>query len=360
MEMSLSLQTRYWQLDKSKLNIDILKEAAALMQKDGLVAFPTETVYGLGANGLSAKAVEKIFLAKGRPSDNPLILHIDKKELLNKLSSEVPETAQKLIEKFWPGPLTLVVKKANNIPDVVTAGLATVAVRMPNHPVALRLIELAGMPIAAPSANLSGKPSPTTAQAVQEDLDGKIEAIIDAGSTNVGLESTVVDCSCEVPEILRPGGITEEQIVEVVGKVNRDYDLTAEKPKAPGMKYRHYAPNAPLYIIDFVVSDEFLLKKIHLLQKAQKRVGVLADAGTVAKLPKGVLSCGNWQTADDYGYVATNLYSWLREFDSHKVEIIFARGVKEDGLGKAIMNRLKKAAGLKIINSEKELDSFLT
>ena len=354
------MQTKYWHLDKRKLDMDILKEAACVIKNDGLVAFPTETVYGLGANGLSSKAVEKIFLAKGRPADNPLILHIDRQEWLNELASEVPVTAQKLMAEFWPGPLTLVVKKAPNIPDAVTAGLATVAVRMPQHPVALKLIELSGVPLAAPSANLSGKPSPTTAEAVKEDLAGKIEAIIDAGSTNVGLESTVVDCTTEVPEILRPGGVTEEEIARVVGRVDKAYGLQVEKPKAPGMKYRHYAPKAPLYIVDFVVADSVLLEFLQTLLEAGKSIGVLADAKTLAVLPSKVVGLGGWSEKEEFEYVAANLYSWLREFDSKQVDVIIAKGVPEVGLGQAIMNRLKKAAGLKMIGSQEELLKILT
>ncbi len=228
-------------------------EAARILQENEVVAFPTETVYGLGANAKSDAAVEKIFKAKGRPSDNPLIVHISNKNQLEGLVMSVPSSAEKLIEAYWPGPLTIIFnKKENVLSEKVTAGLDTVAIRMPDHPVALAIIEAAGLPIAAPSANRSGKPSPTTAQHVIDDLDGRIIGVVDGGETGVGVESTVVDCTGPVPIILRPGGVTKEQLQEVVGEIIVDPSLKEGKgaPKSPGMKYTHYAPDAPVYLVE--------------------------------------------------------------------------------------------------------------
>lgn len=354
------MQTKYWQLDKEKINSKILQQAAKIIKNDGLVAFPTETVYGLGANGLSENAVEKIYLAKGRPSDNPLILHIDDVSWLDVLARQVPLSARKLIERFWPGPLTVVLKKGGNIPELVTAGLDTIAIRMPNHPIALKLIEFAGVPVAAPSANLSGRPSPTTSQAVQEDLDGRIDAVISAGSANIGLESTVVDCTGEIPEILRPGSITKEQLELVVGNVAKCYDLNVKVPRSPGMKYRHYAPIAPLYIINFEVTDDALLKFFNQLLQEKRQVGVLANSRLLSVLPDDIVGLGGWHLEDDLDYIASNLYGWLRMFDEAKVDVVIAQGVKKEGLGQAIMNRMEKAAGLKFLSSETDLLGFFT
>lgn len=234
-----------------------------------MVAFPTETVYGLGANALSDEAVNKIYEAKGRPSDNPLIVHISKMEDVDKYVEEIPEQAKKLMNAFWPGPLTVILKvKQGILSNKVTAGLPTVGIRMPNHPVALALIEASGLPIAAPSANLSGKPSPTKFQHVYKDLNGKISGIVDGGETGVGVESTVIDCTEPIPVILRPGGTTREEIEGIIGSVGMDRQVKeeVEKPKSPGMKYTHYAPAAPMYLVDG--SSAFYKKRWILCEKS--------------------------------------------------------------------------------------------
>ena len=345
------MQTRFWRLSKEQPDRGALAEAAEIIRTDGLIAFPTETVYGLGANGLSALAVEKIFAAKGRPSDNPLILHIADYECLENLTSEVPPNALALMAAFWPGPLTLVLKKSALIPDNVTAGLDTVAIRMPASDVALGLIELAKVPLAAPSANLSGRPSPTLASAVEQDLSGRIDGIIDAGGTDIGLESTVVDCTCKVPVLLRPGAVTVEQLIAVLGVLDFSSGFSSETPAAPGMKYRHYAPQAPVYLLAEDFSQPELKVFVEQVLAAGKRVGVLAGAADLAGLPEQVVGYGGWQGEDDLAGLAANLYSWLRGFDEAGVDLILSRQVKTDGLGLAIMNRLHKAAGGREIRS---------
>lgn len=347
------MQTRLWRLIKNEeqLNEEKLNEAAALIRAGEVVAFPTETVYGLGANGLDGNAVSKIFAAKGRPADNPLILHIAEKSEIEKLTTGLSANAQALMQAFWPGPLTLVVPKSAIIPDEVSAGIDTVAVRMPIHPVARRLIELADCPIAAPSANKSGKPSPTNAQDVLEDMEGIIAGIIDGGSSDIGVESTVVDTTAPVPVILRPGGITKEMLEEVLGVVEIDPALTGNsecRPKAPGMKYRHYAPQAPMYLL---IGEEAAGQMKAAIAKglaSGKKIGVIANAEVAKNLPKDSnLVIRNWQ--EDMAVLAENLFSWLRDFDHKKVNVILAQGVTESGLGLALMNRMRKAAGNNIL-----------
>lgn len=345
--------TKKWTVDNAdpmKMNYPQLKEAAALLQQEEVVAFPTETVYGLGANALSDQAVLKIFEAKGRPGDNPLIVHITKKEQLTDLVDNLPEVAEKLMQAFWPGPLTLVLKSREVVSKYVTAGLDTLAVRMPDHPVALALMEVAGLPLAAPSANLSGKPSPTTAAHVDEDLDGKIAGIVDGGPTGVGLESTVVDCTMEIPVILRPGGVTKEQLEAVIGQVEVDPALTSQDqaPKSPGMKYTHYAPVAPVFLVEGGL--DFLKETVLTAQKDGKNVGLLVTEETKAELGEAgdvMLTCG---TRSDLSTVATHLYDALRAFNSTDVDIIFSETFPKTGVGAAIMNRLDKAAGHKVIS----------
>ena len=347
------MQTRLWRLIKNEeqLNEEKLKEAAVLIREGEVVAFPTETVYGLGANGLNGNAVRKIFAAKGRPADNPLILHIAEKREIEKLTTGLSANAQALMQAFWPGPLTLVVPKSSIIPDEVSAGLATVAVRMPVHPVARKLIGLAGCPIAAPSANKSGKPSPTNAQDVLEDMEGLIAGVIDGGSSDIGLESTVVDTTAPVPVILRPGGITKEMLEKVLGVVDVDPGLSGSsecRPKAPGMKYRHYAPKAPMYL--FVGEETAVQMEAAIIKglAAGKKIGVIADAAAASELPRdSMLVIKNWQ--EDQAVLAENLFAWLRDFDHAKVDVIMAQGVAENGLGLALMNRLRKAAGNNIL-----------
>ncbi|MBM7704067.1 L-threonylcarbamoyladenylate synthase [Metabacillus iocasae] len=325
-----------------------IKEAAKLLKKGEVVAFPTETVYGLGGDATSDQAVDKIFLAKGRPSDNPLIVHIGYKEQLSSIVTHVPMKAEKLIEQFWPGPLTIILPKKAGLSEKVTAGLSTVAVRMPAHPVALALLKEVNLPIAAPSANLSGKPSPTLAKHVINDLEGRISGVVDGGPTGVGLESTVLDCTGEVPVILRPGGVTKEQIEEVVGAVEVDQALVDEKeaPKSPGMKYTHYAPDALLMIVEG--SKSFLQAKIEEYQKEGKRVGVLTTMENQTFYQADVIkTCG---TRANLVTVASQLYDTLRSFNECELDVILSESFPYDGVGQAIMNRLTKAAGHKIIS----------
>lgn len=361
-----------------------LQEAAALLRAGETVAFPTETVYGLGANALDAAAVSQIFAAKGRPSDNPLIVHIARREAVDKLVTDVPELAGKAMDHFWPGPLTAILPCRDVIPNNVTAGLTTVGIRMPDHPIALRLIDLAGVPLAAPSANRSGRPSPTLADHVWEDLAGNIAGVVDGGPAGVGVESTVVDFTGDVPMILRPGGVTKEMLEEVLGEVRLDPALqgtaSAEsKPKAPGMKYTHYAPKAEMYLVEGKTDQDAMeYIKGHLIpeahQKGQK-VGVLTtDEHAKAFLvvdsdyhlapsvesfqdkvntvmtemmkPDVIRTVGR---GDDLNSVAAHLYDAIRSFDHTDVDVIYAETFPEQGVGLAIMNRLRKAAGQRVI-----------
>ena len=327
-----------------------LQEAARLLRENEAIAFPTETVYGLGANAMNDEAIAKIFEAKGRPSDNPLIVHIGARSQLGEIVREITPVAEELMKHFWPGPLTIILPKKDGISEKVTAGLDTVGVRMPDHPVALALIEAANVPVAAPSANRSGRPSPTLAHHVYEDLNGKIAGIVDGGATGVGVESTVVDCTSEVPTILRPGGITKEQLEEVIGTVSLDPALKdeKEKPKAPGMKYTHYAPKAPLSIVEG--SRDFIQQLVDKKKEEGYTVGVLTteEYQHVYKADV-VLSCG---VRSDLTSVATKLYDVLRTFDASEVDVIFSESFPNEGIGNAIMNRLTKAAGHHIIIEE--------
>lgn len=323
-------------------------DAAEILQQNEVVAFPTETVYGLGANATSDRAVDKIFKAKGRPSDNPLIVHISNKDQLNGLVAEIPVNAVKLIDAYWPGPLTIIFKNKEGVfSEKVTAGLDSVGIRMPDHPVALSIIEAAGLPIAAPSANRSGKPSPTTAQHVIDDLDGRIAGVVDGGETGVGVESTVVDCTGATPVILRPGGITKEQLEEVIGKVEVDPSLKEGKgaPKSPGMKYTHYAPDAPVYLVDGTKED--LQRFVDEKKNEGLKVGVLTTEESKDWYRADmILTVGR---RDDLNTVAQHLYDTLRAFNRSDVDIIFAEMFPEEGVGLAIMNRLQKAAGYRVI-----------
>lgn len=333
------METKFWQLH-SKNDDEIFQQAGALLRAGELVAFPTETVYGLGANGLDGKAVKKIYEAKGRPGDNPLILHIADINEIYTLTDKLSDIAQKLAEKFWPGPMTLVVPKSKIIPDEVSAGLPTVAVRFPVNKDAQRLIKAAGVPIAAPSANLSGKPSPTNAQDVLEDMNGKIAAVLDGGECTVGLESTIIDTTGDVATILRPGKITKEMIREALGTVDLDGVLKGEEiavPKAPGMKYRHYAPKAPMYLgKNKLVMD----KAIGQALAKNLKVGVIAT--------QPYSNCVNkiFVSIED---LANKLFYYLRDLDRVKVDVIYAEMVSDEGLGLAVMNRMRKAAGNQIL-----------
>lgn len=336
-----------------------IDRAADLIKSGGTVAFPTETVYGLGANGLDEAAVRRVFAAKGRPADNPLILHIASVADLPSLVLSVPAQAATLAEAFWPGPLTLVLPRAERVPALVSAGLPTVAVRMPSHPVALALIRAARLPVAAPSANLSGRPSPTTAGHVLADLDGRIDMILDGGPTAVGVESTVLDLSSPQPTLLRPGGVTVEMLTDVIGPVAIAPGATADpragtvvRPRSPGMKYRHYAPAAPLTLVEG--EAEAVAVKIEALlaeqRAAGKRVAALVSAelaGRLARDAAAVIAVLGQRR--DPATMAANLFARLRELDAAGVEAIVAEGYSEAGVGLALMNRLRRAAGGRIV-----------
>ena len=328
--------------------------AGKILSRGGLVAIPTETVYGLGANALDESASKKIYEAKGRPSDNPLIAHISCMDELSALVSEIPEAGRKLAEKYWPGPLTMVFPKKEIVPYGTTGGLETVAIRMPSDPVANRLIKLAGVPVAAPSANTSGRPSPTKAEHVVEDMNGKIEMIIDSGEVGIGVESTIVDVSGKVPMLLRPGAITMEMLRETLGEVEIDPailgPLSADvKPKAPGMKYRHYAPQAEMTLVEGEMEHvvEFINQEAKLALEAGLKVGIICTEESRESYQCGMLKViGSRENEES---VAHNLFAVLREFDDQKVDCIFSESFSKDRLGQAIMNRLCKAAGYHIV-----------
>ena len=329
-----------------------LPQAAEIIRRGGLVGIPTETVYGLGANGLDPKAVSRIFEAKGRPQDNPLILHITDVSWLERYCKEIPLTAYKLAEAYWPGPMTMILPRKDMVPDAVTAGLDTVGMRCPSHILCHELIRLADVPIAAPSGNTSGRPSPTTADHMREDMDGKIDAIVDGGPCSVGVESTIIDLTCTPPRLLRPGGISLEQLRAVLGQVDVDPAVTrllgaGEKPKAPGMKYRHYAPKAPVT----VVSGDPKTSAEYIAAHAAPEDGVIcfdefmplftSRAGT-----RPVMDLG---PAGDKEEQARHIFDALRSFDHTQVAAIWAQCPDTEGIGLAITNRLNKAAGFQII-----------
>ena len=377
--------------DRNHIKDEELGEAAGILRSGGLVAFPTETVYGLGGNALDEDAARKIYAAKGRPSDNPLIAHVSCVEEVEPLVKEIPEAGRKLMEAFWPGPLTMIFPKSEKVPYGTTGGLDTVAIRMPDDPVANRLIALAGVPVAAPSANTSGRPSPTTADHVWQDMNGRIDMIIDGGPVGIGVESTIVDVSSAVPAVLRPGAITMEMLEEVLGEVSVDPailgPLSADvRPKAPGMKYKHYAPKADLTLVEPGTGadresraeqvtgaeqkngadrntgaypetglDETqlqaMIRKVRELSRekieAGYKVGVICtDESRDCYTDGEVRSIGARKSQPS---VAHNLYALLREFDDLGVDYIFSESFPKDHLGQAIMNRLSKAAGYKIV-----------
>lgn len=329
---------------------DSLIEAGKIIRSGGLVVFPTETVYGIGADALNSEAVTTIFEAKGRPSDNPLIVHISDIKQLDLLTEEVTVMAKKLIEKFWPGPLTLLFNKKSSVPEKTTGGLDTVAVRMPANDVALKLIESAGVPVAAPSANISGKPSPTKVDHVVLDLYGKVDMIIDGGNTDIGIESTVLDLSLNKAVILRPGSITKEDIESVIDNVEVEYDksLDTDKsvlPKSPGQKYRHYRPEADMRV--FVGDEDCVIRRIVEEEKKYIEEGYNVAILTVDEhknyfSSSNIISLGSKENLSD---IAKNLYKALRECDYTKADIILSEGFDDYGVGKAIMNRLEKASG---------------
>lgn len=327
----------------------VLLQAGEIIKEGGLVAFPTETVYGLGGDALNRKSSQKIYAAKGRPSDNPLIVHICKWEAIYDIVSEIPENAKKLADAFWPGPLTMIFPKSDRVPLETTGGLSTVAVRMPSDKIALAFIEAAGGYIAAPSANKSGRPSPTVAKYVEEDLSGKIEMILDGGQACIGLESTIVDLTDGAPTILRPGYITKEMLDAVLGEVDMDPTMFTVRsdvaPKAPGMKYRHYAPKAELTII--AGEEKAVVEKINRLSiqavQAGKHVGIIGTKATQSFYQNGIVkSVGDRKNEET---IARELYKVLREFDDEEVDVIYSESFDDSGVGQAIMNRLLKAAG---------------
>jgi|LSQX01.3.fsa_nt_gb L-threonylcarbamoyladenylate synthase len=335
---------------------DDLEEAARVLREGGLVAFPTETVYGLGANALDEEAVAKIFQAKGRPADNPLIVHLASVEELPQVVASVPPEAAVLARRFWPGPLTLVLPRKEEVPLITTGGLETVAVRVPDHPLALELIRRAGVPVAGPSANLSGRPSPTTAAHVLEDLQGKVDVIIDGGPTGLGVESTVLDLTASPPVLLRPGGVTWEALEEVLGKVTLDPAILAKEPvkegpvRSPGMKYRHYAPKAKVYLVEGQDEDRIADRVASLAEElaaAGMKVGVLATAESAGRCGRGLVLIGG--SRRDPAALAASLFARLRTFDRLGVDAVVVEGIKPVGLGLAVMNRLRKAAGYNII-----------
>lgn len=337
---------------RTKEAAEAIKRAGKIIKEGGLVAFPTETVYGLGGDALNPDSSQKIYAAKGRPSDNPLIVHICRWEDLSLLVKEVSEMARKLGEAFWPGPLTMILKKSDKVPKETTGGLPTVAVRMPDDETALSLIRAAGGYVAAPSANLSGRPSPTLSKHVAEDLGGRIEMILDGGQACIGLESTIVDLTEDVPTILRPGYITQEMLCSVLGEVKVDRAILSKEnktpPKAPGMKYRHYAPKAELTIIAGEEAD--VVRRINeLLREAEKRglrSGVIATDETQGRyLATSVKSVGNRKKEE---MAAKELYRILREFDTEGLDVIYSEAFEKSGIGDAVMNRLLKAAGYRM------------
>lgn len=338
------------------------EKASGILRSGGLVAFPTETVYGLGGDALDPDAARKIYAAKGRPSDNPLIVHIADKEDVWKLASEIPPVAEMLMDRFWPGPMTIIFKKKDIVPDATTGGLDTVAIRMPSHKDAARLIRESGVYIAAPSANTSGRPSPSTADHVIDDLSGKIDMILDGGAVDIGIESSIIDVTGDVPSILRPGYITRSDFEELIGDVSIDPAIIhpdpATRPKAPGMKYTHYAPKGSLTIVEdeeepAVVTDA-VTARINELAAAEKeagrRIAVLTTSENAGSYDRKsideIILLGETGSGEE---VARRLYSALRECDDLGADIILSEGFGRDKYGGAIMNRLLKAAGQKVI-----------
>ena len=350
------MKTIIKKIDRNNIDREIIEQAGAILRAGGLVTFPTETVYGLGANALDEEAAKKTYAAKGRPSDNPLIVHIARIEDLEGIVTEVPENAKKIAQHFWPGPLTMIFKKNERVPLGTTGGLETVAVRMPDDEIARRVILAGGGYISAPSANTSGRPSPTSARHVAEDLDGKIEMIIDGGDVEIGVESTILDMTVTPPMILRPGAITVSMLSEMIGEVTIDETLVSENsgkaPKAPGMKYRHYAPKAEMVIVEGRPQEAVeAIKQLAFEQKkAGKSVGIIATDESASSYTNGIVKTIG--SRENENTVAKNLYRILREFDDEDVDYIYSEAFSEDGIGTAVMNRLGKAAGHKMLNAQ--------
>ena len=331
---------------------DAIPQAAAILRRGGLLGIPTETVYGLGADALNETAVRHIFEAKGRPQDNPLIIHVPDASWLERYCREVPETAYRLAERFWPGPLTMILPRRENVPLQTTGGLETVGVRCPDHPVTRAIIEAAGVPVAAPSGNTSGRPSPTTAAHMLEDMDGRIDAILDGGPCSVGVESTIVDLTCTPPRLLRPGGITLEQLRAALGEVAVDPAVTrlmgaGERPRAPGMKYRHYAPKAPVT----VVTGEPERSAAYIAAHAGPGDGVICFEEFLPMYAGGARPVMSLGPAGDKGEQARRVFDALRAFDHTAVSAIWAQCPDSGGIGLAVTNRLNKAAGFHIVEA---------
>lgn len=343
------MDTKLFKIDPKNMDMQVLKETGEIIKKGGLVAFPTETVYGLGGDALNKESSKKIYAAKGRPSDNPLIVHICSIEDLEAIVKNVPIEARQLADKFWPGPLTMIFEKSDKVPFETTGGLSTVAVRMPKDEIALEFIRQSGGYVAAPSANISGKPSPTLAKYVMEDMDGRIDAVIDGGEAIIGLESTILDLTEKVPMILRPGYVTKEMLLEVLKEVSEDSTILEKpegiKPKAPGMKYRHYAPKGQLTVVAGEKMN--VIDKINQLTEEAMRkglkTGVIATGENYGLYKADVVK--NAGDRNDEAAIAKELYRILREFDDEDVEVICSESFDAEGIGQAIMNRLLKAAG---------------
>lgn len=348
------MNTQYITIDNNSIDEKLICEAGRIIKAGGLVAFPTETVYGLGGDGLNASSSQKIYAAKGRPSDNPLIIHIADIEDLYLIAKDVPLEALQLADKYWPGPLTMIFNKKDNVPYETTGGLETVAVRFPSHPVAQAFIKAAGGFVAAPSANLSGRPSPTTAVHVREDLDGRIDMIIDSGACDIGLESTIIDFTTSEPMMLRPGYVSEHMLKEVLDNVKKDPAVFGDNtegvaPRAPGMKYRHYAPKGSLTIVSGKPQDvsTYICSQIKS-RKSDKRIGIITCEDMTDKY-KDADFVGNIGNRGDEKIIASRLYDLLRKCDEENIDIIYSEEFDTPQLGLAIMNRLIKAAGHTIV-----------
>ena len=349
--MKKKFRTEIVKLDEKRPNQNIISNASKLIRSGEIIAFPTETVYGLGGNALDPSSVSKIFEIKGRPPDNPLIVHVADMRMLEPLVIQIPPKAHRIIKKFWPGPITLVLKKSKIVPKITTGGLNTVAVRMPKNNVARALIRKSGLPIAAPSANISGRPSPTTAIHVKDDLAGKIKLILDGGSTRIGIESTVIDMTRRIPVILRPGGISKESIENEIGKVcfhdsllgNEGREMTMHR--SPGMKYQHYSPKAKVMLVEGP-ENVVKIKIMQLSEKLEaegKKVSIMTSSKSLEVDPKKIQYMGSTLET-----IARNLFANLRQADKDNIDVIIVQGVQYRKTGFAIMNRLKKAASTKI------------
>jgi L-threonylcarbamoyladenylate synthase len=350
-------KTLVLEVDSQKPQMEKIRIAADFVKKGGLVAFPTETVYGLGADALNSEAIRALFEAKKRPLDNPPIVHVGDVKDVYRLAREVPLKAEKLMKSFWPGPLTLIFKRSEIVPSVTVAGLDTIAVRMPRHDVALALIRESGCSISAPSANLAGKPSPTSAKHVLDDLDGRIDAVLDGGPTNIGVESTVLDMTVDPPLVLRPGGTPYEVLKRVLRRVElhpvavAETELAFEEAHSPGMKHKHYAPDADVIVVEGELSS--VVDKVKELAEFYMckgtKVGVLATDETVGDYRADVVK--SLGSRKDLAVIAKNLFRLLREFDLEGVDVVVAEGIPTEGLGLAVMNRLRKASGYKIVKA---------